>query len=288
MPLLAWAILREPEVGQGKFDLGRFQGCLDKAFTSRAEGMVLGLSDECKVSSDPSIDAKQAHGKSQSFCSHSQGASFALWDPVLRKPLCMSQDSSDIEQRVLYPLGDMRSACPGHKNAQEQTWSTPYVKFRNEPVPLILCISALQVLRGEVPPLRFEDRVVVIGTSYEDSRDFHVTPLGRMPGAVWMMNAIQALMQYGQIEEFHGWRKELLVLVEIVAVAMAFAWFTSLAGALASAVLIVMFLVPLSLWLFQFGTWLDFAVPLLGVAGHHFFSDLMDERFALLRDEHGQ
>jgi hypothetical protein len=44
-------------------------------------------------------------------------------------------------------------------------------------------------------------RVVVIGASFEDSRDLHETPVGTLPGALVMLDAIKSLNQFGPL---HG------------------------------------------------------------------------------------
>lgn len=288
VPLLAWAILRKPELGGQPFEVSRFHTCLTKQmYPNQSYSPGLGPHD---CLSGPQWDSKdsEAGTGTDPVCLGSDGKKrgWSLWDPVLKKYLCVSSNPTDLEQRLIYPLGDFSNVCLDGNPALKDRRPPPRINFKGELVPLIDCHSALEVLAGTVPPKVLEDKVVVIGVSYKDSRDLHITPLGLMPGAAWMMNAIQALLEYGQIEESHGWKKYALIFGLIVLVALIFAKLTSFWASLASAVLLCILLVPTSLWLFKLGTWLDFALPMFGVAAHHLFTNLLDEQFAVVRRYH--
>ncbi len=285
--LLSWAILRAPSLEGKQFDVDRFEHCVTRVLAASRSRTATLSSEDCSGGATLPQGGSYSETRSELVCSsEGRATSWPLWDPVLRKSLCLSLNPSDVQQRVIYPLGDVRRACPNKGNVPSQPWSPAYIKFHGQQQPLVECFSALDLLSGSVLPQVLEDRVVVIGTSYEDSRDFHATPLGRMPGSVWIMNAVQALMQYGQLEELHGLGKWLLVCGFIVGFAYLFAKLTSLAGALMSALVIAVVFVPFSLWLFKVGTWLDFSLPVVGVACHHVFSNVLDRRFVFFRESH--
>lgn len=139
------------------------------------------------------------------------------------------------------------------------------VVFRYDTPPL--SISAVDLLQdAKLPDLK--DYVVVIGQTFSENRDMHVTPLGVMPGAVVLMNAVDSMVRHRVVEKPHPvlvWSLTALLLVVVAGFNARFS--VNVAGALCTAVLIVA-LLPLSYWLFKFGVWLDFALPLLAVLGH--------------------
>ncbi|RKZ47087.1 MAG: hypothetical protein DRR16_27295 [Candidatus Parabeggiatoa sp. nov. 3] len=48
--------------------------------------------------------------------------------------------------------------------------------------------------------------VVVIGGSYREGHDYaNLTPLGEMPGALIIINAIRTLLEYGEIKPLPNW-----------------------------------------------------------------------------------
>lgn len=112
------------------------------------------------------------------------------------------------------------------------------------------------------------DRIVVIGASFSGSGDRVKTPLGEMPGALVIINAIKSLHQFGQISPPPLLVKILIELGLIVVMSWAFARFDSFRGAAISVVVILFFLLPISFWLFKYGVWIDFAIPLLGIQFH--------------------
>jgi len=48
---------------------------------------------------------------------------------------------------------------------------------------------------------------MVIGASFAESRDRHLTPLGEMPGTLVLINAIQSLYQHGELTAPPLWVK---------------------------------------------------------------------------------
>lgn len=113
-----------------------------------------------------------------------------------------------------------------------------------------------------------KDRVVIIGQSYSDAGDTHFTPLGTMPGAVVLMNAIDSMSRYGLIDTPSAWITMPFVILSIVLVGYVYARWNSSIGTLISTVLILLLYAGASVYFFRSGLWLDFALPLLGIQGH--------------------
>ena len=108
-------------------------------------------------------------------------------------------------------------------------------------------------------------RIVVIGGSFVDGRDFHSTPIGMMPGALVLINTMQSLFQYGYIQK-PSW--ELTLLLEgclIILAALAFAVMESFTAKVLTTLAIVFGLIPISFLLFKDGIWLGFALPVVAI-----------------------
>ncbi len=135
--------------------------------------------------------------------------------------------------------------------------------------PILTTWSAHRLLQHPDGDKSFlKDRIVVIGGSYLDSGDWYATPVGAMPGAVIIINAILSLQQYGELHKPNILLILLTEIILIVIMSLAFACFTSFYGLLFSGLLIILVMMPISFGLFQAGVWLDFAIPLLAVQLH--------------------
>lgn len=121
-----------------------------------------------------------------------------------------------------------------------------------------------------------KDRIIVIGASYQDSRDIHQTPVGPMSGAQIVLNAIKSLKQYGQLNAIPPWTKILLEILMITIMAYTFANFGSLLGVILTGAFVIMLLMPLSFYFFHYGIWLDLAGPILGMQLHYAIADYED------------
>lgn len=127
-----------------------------------------------------------------------------------------------------------------------------------------------------------KDRIVVIGASFVDSRDIYPTPLGEMPGALIVLNAIKSLHLFGQIKPPSAVVKWGIEVALIVLMAWAFARFDSLKGTLLTGLVIVVTLLPVSFYFFKYGLWVDFALPLLGMQFHQLVAEY-EESVAMKR-----
>lgn len=107
-----------------------------------------------------------------------------------------------------------------------------------------------------------KDRVVVIGASHADARDLFPTPLGAMPGAMVILNAISTLDEQGVLT-----RPPLLfgLLIETMIVILGYAlharWAPHSSSFLFMAGVSVIFM-PLCYIFFKYGMWVALAIPL--------------------------
>jgi CHASE2 domain-containing sensor protein len=109
-----------------------------------------------------------------------------------------------------------------------------------------------------------KDKIVVIGGSYDDGGDIHVTPLEEMPGALIIINAIHSLLQYGELQPLTGWTKFGWTVAVIVIVSLFFTYFPQFWVTMISGILVVSLIPMAVLWLGE-GIWINFAFPLLAV-----------------------
>lgn len=147
-------------------------------------------------------------------------------------------------------------------------------------VPASLVLNATQATGLHA---LFRDRVVVIGQTFAESGDFFDTPLGMMPGASLLVNAIESMRNRGLLRDpEHGWGYWLLLAGQLLLVAVVFAKFDSMLGTLASMMLMVLVVGSLSLGLYARGIWLDLALPVLGIYVHRIVK-MAEERTELRR-----
>ena len=137
-------------------------------------------------------------------------------------------------------------------------------------------IPALAFLDG-TSPQSLQDRVVVIGQSYLEAGDRHITPLGEMSGGMVLVNAIDSMARHQLIGSPNGWLTFALALLLIVFVGYVFARWDSLVGTWISTGVAIVLLAVGSFYLFKHGVWLDFALPLLGIQLHRMVKS-MEER----------
>jgi len=169
-------------------------------------------------------------------------------------------DAHGVDQRVIYSYSD----------APREGTASPGLER-------ISAAALLKHLPGASPePVR--GRIVVIGASYDASRDRHETPVGSMPGALVLLNASKSLNQFGQI---HGPSTRAVLLIEaslILLMAWFFSRFDSWWATLLTGSLIILILVPVSFWWFRYGVWIDLAAPILAMAVHQAFANWEESR----------
>lgn len=124
----------------------------------------------------------------------------------------------------------------------------------------------------------FRNKIVLIGATFGDSRDFFPTPKGLMSGIEIHANIIHTLLSRSQI--LPAQRLLALVLSLIFAVVMSL-FLTLLRPSLVnilSFVAIPVLLVP-SYWVFvRYGLWVDFVTPLLAIRWGAYVADYLESR----------
>lgn len=156
-----------------------------------------------------------------------------------------------IGERIIYTL-------PWQKTTADEFWRRPAYKIT----------EATRIPSDDL----VKNRIVIIGASYSDSRDLYQTPIGEMPGAMIILNAIKSLHLYSQIAPPHSVIKWVLELGLIILMSWAFARYNSMKGTLVTGTVIIIILLPVSFYFFKYGLWIDFAVPLLGMQFHQFIA----------------
>ena len=106
----------------------------------------------------------------------------------------------------------------------------------------------------------------MIAASYKDTQDFYKTPLGEMPGALVIINAINSLFFDEKIPSLHIWQKLGLLTLLLFLMSVFFTIFDSFVGTVVSYIVILLILVPVILISFRVCILLDFGIP-LGIVG---------------------
>lgn len=124
-----------------------------------------------------------------------------------------------------------------------------------------------QLARANIPLAAdnpFRGKIVLIGASFQDSRDFFATPSGLMSGLEIHANIIHTLLTRSQIRPANRLVAALLLLLCAAAAAVLTTLFRPATVMVTSIVAIPVVLLPLSYAaLTQLGMWVDFVTPLL-------------------------
>ena len=235
MALLSWAVLRTPLMSQGAFSPATFEEELRRRFAPSAA--------TCVPAGSPPVASKA-----------SSPEPWVLYDGTLKKRLVLSSRPSDLEQRIFYKF---------------QTSTSLADLFSRVPA-LLITERSNQPLSPEL----VAGKTVVIGSSYEAGKDLHQTPIGEMAGAMVVINQINALMEFGQFQEVSRGIRWAGLLTLIMVFSLSFSFFTTTWGAQVSTLILNLVLLPLSLWLFQYGWWLDLVFPLFVLQAYQKFIDM--------------
>jgi hypothetical protein len=103
---------------------------------------------------------------------------------IMYKMPWLSSQSQSEKSPFRYVLHDYDDNTPERNVILSVVSAQPYLKFQQNP-------HSAEALKNSI---------VVIGGSYAEGRDTHITPLGEMPGALIVINAIYSLLQYGEIK----------------------------------------------------------------------------------------
>jgi CHASE2 domain-containing sensor protein len=184
--------------------------------------------------------------------------------------MAFEKDAEAIGQRILYSIpwtlrpgesypGNFvrRSVLPivkGDASGHEQNPANKY--------SVQCALSSKATSKAPLDSSWLKGRVVVIGASFKDSRDIYATPIGQMPGAMVIVNAINSLYAHELIKKPELYWVIPIEIVLIVIMSIAFARLDSFLAILLSSIAVIMIMLPLSFYLFKYGVWLNFVIPL--------------------------
>jgi CHASE2 domain-containing sensor protein len=93
-----------------------------------------------------------------------------------------------------------------------------------------------------------------------------MTPLGEMPNTLILVNGIHSLLEYNTIELPSMWFEILLMSMLIIIMTWVLLMFHSFLGMIMSGVAVITCIIlPVNIFLFRYGIWLDFVLPLIVV-----------------------
>lgn len=169
--------------------------------------------------------------------------------------LIVNTGSQGIRQRVMYSMPWLITNQTLHTrySLEDQARETILTVFSAQEFAKSPLKMSLEALTGSI---------VVIGGSYEDGHDNHLTPLGEMPGALILINAIHTLLQYGEIKPLPTEIKILTYFILLIIMSFILARFGYAWGTIILLGLVILLLIPVSAYLLSYGVWLDFALPL--------------------------
>ena len=178
------------------------------------------------------------------------------WPPSI--PIEVSHD--DVSKRVIYRVGWQAGAVGlGPIVDSPAGGETQLVAVR--PARLALAADPTAPLPG------LAGRIVVIGGSFSGSGDWHDTPIGRMPGSLMIINAVEALTQNGTPREPSAGERLAISLMIILAASLLTSFLRPSVAAWSLGFGIFLLMV-VSIGRFKSGVMLDLAVPAVGAVLH--------------------
>jgi len=105
-----------------------------------------------------------------------------------------------------------------------------------------------------------DDRIVVVGASHAQARDEYVTPIGTMPGATIIVNAIQSLAMFGTLAVAPFLAQLVYSLVVMAALVWLHCRFGSEFASLIASIVLLLITFFFNFWLLGKGVWLSSAI----------------------------
>ena len=256
--LLVSALLDEKEVAWNKMKMGFSDNTLEKC--AYPDG---------RTSKKDSLDHQEALVR----------CSIYLWKSYYSTAEAEEEylSSGRVEQRIHYTI-------PWQADAPNDSASTiPMVTIKGKERLLLSRIPAYSVLSNtKVKPEEADlrGRVVFIGGSFGDSRDIHATPLGQMPGVLILINALHSLLEHEVSHEIGPLYKLVIEIVLITMLSIAYSLLDSFWSQVVTFLAVYVIWGGLSIYLFNFGLWLDFAIPLAAIQFYDLSLDLKESLMA--------
>ncbi|MBI2347165.1 MAG: adenylate/guanylate cyclase domain-containing protein [Deltaproteobacteria bacterium] len=125
----------------------------------------------------------------------------------------------------------------------------------------------------------FRGKIVLIGATFGDSRDFFPTPQGLMSGVEIHGNIIHTILSRSQILPAHRLLALLLSLLFALAMSLLLSLFRPITVTILGLIAIPLALIPLSYLAFaRLGLWVDFVTPLLAIRLGGLVGDLLERK----------
>ena len=149
--------------------------------------------------------------------------------------------------------------------------------FAAIPSDPVFQLSKLKTPLAEDNP--FRGKIVLIGASFGESRDFFPTPRGLMSGVEIHANIIHTILSRAQIMPAAHWVGVALSLVFALVMSVLLAFFRPMVATIVSVTAIPLVLIPLSYLAFaRLGIWVDFVTPLLAIRWGATIADYLEAR----------
>jgi CHASE2 domain-containing sensor protein len=194
----------------------------------------------------------------------------------------LSSARSGISERIIYRIR-------WQDGAGGRGW--PLVRLPDgSEVPSVMRFSARTITDPDAehpspPKEAVVNRVVMIGNSSVEGRDWHGTPLGAMPGELILVNSIDSLSRVGQLKLPSCITYYLSLLGTTALMVWTFSRLHQFWAMLVSGVAIILILLPISYIYFQRGYWSDYAIPLVAVLFHNMAEEFKEAAGHLHPDE---
>ena len=168
-----------------------------------------------------------------------------------------------IRQRIRYNMPWLP-----HQN-QAEKWVRyflpDYDKVTQQRGVILTVFSAQPYLKSPKAGEDLKDKIVLIGSSYSGT-EMPITPLGRMPSGLILLNGIHSLLQSGKMSPSADWYPLAGLVVIILLVTILFVLFDqSFWAVVVSGIVIVILLLPVSALVFEKAIWIQLAFSLLAV-----------------------
>lgn len=142
--------------------------------------------------------------------------------------------------------------------------------------PVVQLASQRPTLAADNP---FRDKIVLIGASFQESRDFYPTPHGLMNGVEIHANIIHTILTRSQIQPVHRLMGFVILVIFAVLTSLFLTLFRPALVTVLSLIAIPIILVPLSYLLFAYlGLWVDFVTPVLVMRVGGLIGDFFESR----------
>lgn len=192
--------------------------------------------------------------------------------------LCTSQSGpivgrhDQIARRIIYSMGFQN-------DDDADKLIHPYLQTKSGAVtPALMRISATNFSDGARSqlPANLHNRFVIIGESHYDSTDFHQTPIGELPGALVIANAVHSMWYFGETAQTPLPIRFAVALLVIAMMSVALLWISSFYGLMIVSIIVFVGMLPISLLMIKYGIWFDFAIPLLIIQAYELFDRLLE------------